>query len=87
MPSHELFSSLWNKVKNGVEVELPGAMKYLRGEEIPCDEKAGASFCIKAFRSAAEKRRTACLKIIIPRACVTYKKSEKRAYLFYEKQD
>ena len=34
VPSHELFSSMWNKVKNGVKVDLPAAMKYLRGEEI-----------------------------------------------------
>ena len=39
------------------------------------------------FRSAAEKRRTECLKIIIPKVYETYKKSQKRAYLFYEKQD
>lgn len=47
VPSHELFSSLWNKVKNGVEVELPGAMKYLRGEEIPCDEKG---WCVVLYK-------------------------------------
>lgn len=47
VPSHELFSSMWNKVKNGVEVDLPAAMKYLRGEEIACDKKG---WCVVLYK-------------------------------------
>lgn len=47
VPAHELFSTLWNKVKNGVEVDIIDAMKYLRGEEIPCDEKG---WCVVLYK-------------------------------------
>ena len=47
VPAHDCFLALWNEFSLRVEVDETAAEKYLRGEEIECDEKG---WCVVTYK-------------------------------------